>query len=74
MIQYGHYVGGKNVAGTSGKSGDVFQPLDGTVRGQVAYATTAEVRAAVENAKAAQPAWAAPIRSAAPACCSSSTS
>ena len=59
MIQYGHYVGGKNVAGTSGKSGDVFQPLDGTVRGQVAYATTAEVRAAVENAKAAQPAWAA---------------
>jgi malonate-semialdehyde dehydrogenase (acetylating) / methylmalonate-semialdehyde dehydrogenase len=59
MIQYGHYIGGKLVAGTSGKSADVFQPMDGTVRAQVAFATPAEVRAAVENAKAAQPAWAA---------------
>ena len=59
MIQYGHYVGGKHVAGSSGRTAEVFQPMDGTVRAHVALASTAEVRAAVANAKAAQPAWAA---------------
>ncbi len=59
MIDYGHFIGGKRVAGTSGRTSDVFQPMDGTVRGRVALASKAEVRAAVENAKAAQPAWAA---------------
>lgn len=59
MIEYGHFVGGKAVAGTSGRKQDVMQPLDGTVRGTVALASSAELRAAVENAKAAQPAWAA---------------
>ncbi|MCA1998667.1 MAG: CoA-acylating methylmalonate-semialdehyde dehydrogenase, partial [Hyphomicrobiales bacterium] len=34
-------------------------PMDGSVRAQVALATKAELRAAVENAKAAQPGWAA---------------
>ena len=59
MIEYGHYVGGKQVAGKSGRTADVFQPMDGTVRAHVALASKAEVRAAVENAKAAQPGWAA---------------
>ncbi len=59
MIEYGHFIGGKHVAGTSGRSQDVMQPLDGTVRGKVALASKAELRAAVENALAAQPAWAA---------------
>ena len=59
MITYGHFIGGKPVAGTSGRSGEVFQPLDGTVRASVALANPAEVRAAVLNAKAAQPAWGA---------------
>src|SRR5579864_4701256 len=59
MIAYGHFIGGKNVAGKSGRTADVFQPMDGTVRASVALASKAEVRAAVENAKAAQPAWAA---------------
>jgi malonate-semialdehyde dehydrogenase (acetylating)/methylmalonate-semialdehyde dehydrogenase len=59
MIEYGHYIGGKNVAGTSGRSGEVFQPMDGTVRAHVAFATPAEVRAAVENAAKAQIGWAA---------------
>jgi malonate-semialdehyde dehydrogenase (acetylating) / methylmalonate-semialdehyde dehydrogenase len=59
MINYGHFIGGKAVAGKSGKTADVFQPMDGSVRAKVALATKAEVRAAVENAKAAQPAWAA---------------
>lgn len=59
MITYGHFIGGKHVAGTSGRFADVFQPMDGTVRGRVALASTAELTAAVANAKAAQPGWAA---------------
>jgi malonate-semialdehyde dehydrogenase (acetylating)/methylmalonate-semialdehyde dehydrogenase len=59
MLDYGHFIGGKHVAGTSGRSADVMQPMDGTVRAKLALASSAELRAAVENAKAAQPAWAA---------------
>ncbi|MGL5448076.1 MAG: CoA-acylating methylmalonate-semialdehyde dehydrogenase, partial [Rhabdaerophilum sp.] len=59
MISYGHFIGGKHVAGTSGRFADVFQPMDGTVRGKVALASKADMRMAVENALAAQPAWAA---------------
>ena len=59
MLTYGHFIGGKPVAGTSGRTGEVFQPMDGTVRGTVALAAAAEVRAAVLNAKKAQLAWGA---------------
>ncbi len=59
MIDYGHFIGGQHVKGSSGRTADVFQPLDGTLRGKVALASKAELRGAVENAKAAQPAWAA---------------
>ncbi len=59
MVDYGHFIGGKHVAGTSGRKQDVLQPMDGTVRATVALASAQELRAAVENAKAAQPAWAA---------------
>ncbi|MCZ8185598.1 MAG: CoA-acylating methylmalonate-semialdehyde dehydrogenase [Beijerinckiaceae bacterium] len=59
MITYGHFIGGKRVAGTSGRTTEVFQPMDGSVRGTVALASKAELAAAVANAKAAQPAWAA---------------
>ena len=59
MIDIGHFIGGKRVAGKSGRSQDVMQPMDGSVRGKVALASKAELREAVENAKAAQPAWAA---------------
>ncbi len=59
MITYGHFIGGKHVAGTSGRTADVFQPMDGTVRAKVALASKAELTAAVADAKAAQPAWAA---------------
>src|SRR5438477_5460419 len=59
MIEYGHFIGGRRVKGGSGRAGDVFQPMTGEVRARVAYAGSAEVAAAVENAKAAQPAWAA---------------
>jgi malonate-semialdehyde dehydrogenase (acetylating)/methylmalonate-semialdehyde dehydrogenase len=59
MITYGHFIGGKHVAGTSGRFAEVYQPMDGTVRGKVALASKAELTAAVADAKAAQPAWAA---------------
>jgi malonate-semialdehyde dehydrogenase (acetylating)/methylmalonate-semialdehyde dehydrogenase len=58
MRDIGHFIGGKNVKGTSGRTADVFQPMTGEVIAKVALASKAEVRAAVENAKAAQPAWA----------------
>ncbi len=54
-----HFIGGRQVKGTSGRFGDVYQPMDGTLRAKVPLASKAEVAAAVENAKAAQPAWAA---------------
>ncbi|MDZ5699390.1 CoA-acylating methylmalonate-semialdehyde dehydrogenase [Chelativorans sp. M5D2P16] len=59
MEEIGHFIGGKRVAGTSGRMQDVMQPMDGSVRGKVALASAVEVRQAVENAKAAQRAWGA---------------
>jgi malonate-semialdehyde dehydrogenase (acetylating)/methylmalonate-semialdehyde dehydrogenase len=59
MREIGHFVGGKHVKGTSGRTSDVFQPMTGDIIANVALATKAEVRAAVENAKAAQAGWAA---------------
>ncbi len=57
--EIGHLIGGQNVAGTSGRFADIFNPNTGEVQSKVALASTAEVQAAVENAAAAQPAWAA---------------
>src|ERR671920_1734656 len=59
MREVGHFMGGKQVPGRSGRSTEFFQPMTGEVQARVALASRAEVRAAVENAKAAQPAWAA---------------
>ena len=59
MREIGHFIGGKRVAGTSGRFGDVFEPMTGTVAAKVALASKAEMRGAIENAAAAQPAWAA---------------
>jgi malonate-semialdehyde dehydrogenase (acetylating)/methylmalonate-semialdehyde dehydrogenase len=58
MREIGHFTGGKHVKGTSGRTADVFQPMTGEVIAKVALASKAELRAAVENARAAQPAWA----------------
>jgi malonate-semialdehyde dehydrogenase (acetylating) / methylmalonate-semialdehyde dehydrogenase len=55
----GHYVGGANVPGKSGRSGPVFNPATGTVHATVAYASADETRMAIQTAKAALPAWAA---------------
>ena len=59
MRTIGHFIGGKAVAGESGRFADVFHPSTGEVQARVALASRAEMRAAVENAAAAQPAWAA---------------
>jgi malonate-semialdehyde dehydrogenase (acetylating)/methylmalonate-semialdehyde dehydrogenase len=59
MREVGHFIGGKQVPGKSGRSTEFFQPMTGEVLGRVALASKDELRQAVENAKAAQPAWAA---------------
>jgi malonate-semialdehyde dehydrogenase (acetylating)/methylmalonate-semialdehyde dehydrogenase len=53
-----HYIGGANVAGTSGRVQDVFNPATGSVIDQVPLASSSEVDSAVAAAKAALPAWA----------------
>src|ERR1700753_1762806 len=60
MRAIGHFIGGKEVQGKSGRTADVFEPMTGDVQAKVALASKAEVRAAVENARAAQLEWANP--------------
>src|SRR5205823_1416574 len=52
-----HWIGGRRVAGTSGRSGPVYNPATGTLTREVDFATSEEVDAAVAAAKAAFPAW-----------------
>src|SRR5438477_280593 len=59
MHEIGHFIGGKPVGGTSGRSGDLFNPNTGEVQAKVSFADKSEVEAAIANAEAAQPAWAA---------------
>src|SRR5690349_11144770 len=59
MREIGHFVGGKEVKGTSGRFGDVFNPNTGEVQAKVAFASRSEVEAVIANAEAAQRGWAA---------------
>ncbi|MCF1434839.1 CoA-acylating methylmalonate-semialdehyde dehydrogenase [Agrobacterium vitis] len=59
MYQIGHFIGGKAVAGTSGRKQPIFNPATGDIQGEVALASADELNAAVADAKAAQPKWAA---------------
>src|SRR6478609_5447978 len=59
MYHIGHFIGGKHVPGTSGRTANIFNPATGEVQATVALASEAELDAAVQNAKAAQPKWAA---------------
>lgn len=59
MYQVGHFIGGKHVAGTSGRKQAIFNPATGEVQGEVSLASAEELNAAVENAKSAQAKWAA---------------
>jgi malonate-semialdehyde dehydrogenase (acetylating)/methylmalonate-semialdehyde dehydrogenase len=53
----GHWIGGRRVAGTSGRSGPVFDPATGTRAREVDFASGDEVDVAVAAAAAAFPAW-----------------
>ena len=59
MREIGHFIGGKEVKGTSGRQSDVFNPNTGEVQAKVALASRSEAEAAIANAEAAQPAWGA---------------
>jgi len=52
-----HFIGGRRVAG-SGRTAAVFNPATGRQSGAVALGSGSDVRAAVEAARAAAPAWA----------------
>jgi malonate-semialdehyde dehydrogenase (acetylating) / methylmalonate-semialdehyde dehydrogenase len=64
MHEIGHFIGGRMLAGQSGRTGDVFNPASGEVAARVALGAAAEVELAVSAAAKAWPAWAAmpPLR------------
>ena len=57
LTRISHWIGGKTVAGTSGRTSPVYNPALGQQSGEVDLATVEEVGAAVAAAKAAFPAW-----------------
>nr|WP_286346681.1 CoA-acylating methylmalonate-semialdehyde dehydrogenase [Frondihabitans sucicola] len=52
-----HWIDGKRVAGTSGRTSPVFDPALGVATKNVALASQEEIDAAIASAKAAFPAW-----------------
>ena len=52
-----HIINGKKVSGTSGKTGDIYNPATGEIAGKVEYANAQDVDTAVKAAKDAFPAW-----------------
>ena len=59
MKQIGHWVGGRALAGASGRTAPVYDPARGVQTGEVALATAAEVADVVKVARDAARAWAA---------------
>ncbi len=59
MYEVNHWINGKEVKGTSGRTADIFNPATGEVQGKVALASKAELDAAVAAAAEAQVAWGA---------------
>ncbi|HEX5246908.1 MAG TPA: CoA-acylating methylmalonate-semialdehyde dehydrogenase [Gaiellaceae bacterium] len=57
LRQINHWIGGRAVAGTSGRKGPVYNPASGRQSGEVDFATVEEVAAAVQAAKAAFVTW-----------------
>jgi malonate-semialdehyde dehydrogenase (acetylating) / methylmalonate-semialdehyde dehydrogenase len=57
MNRISHYIGGKHVTGSSGRSGDVFNPALGVKSHEVDLASVGEVDEAVAAAAAAAPSW-----------------
>lgn len=59
VAEHGHFIGGRHVAGQSGRFGEVFNPTSGEVQGKTAFASRSEVSRAIEVAAKAFPEWAA---------------
>lgn len=59
MKEIGHWINGKSVKGSSGRTASVFNPATGEVQALVALASKAELDAAVADAARAQVAWGA---------------
>jgi len=59
MREIGHFVAGRTVPGTSGRTGDVFKPATGEIQAKVALASPSEIDEIVANAAEAQAGWAA---------------
>jgi malonate-semialdehyde dehydrogenase (acetylating)/methylmalonate-semialdehyde dehydrogenase len=57
VTRISHWIAGRSVAGTSGRSGPVYNPATGKQAGEVDFATEGEVDAAVQAAKAAFATW-----------------
>jgi malonate-semialdehyde dehydrogenase (acetylating)/methylmalonate-semialdehyde dehydrogenase len=64
LERLGHYVDGRRISGTSGRSAPVFNPALGVATLQVDLASADETRAVIASAAAALPEWAAtpPLR------------
>jgi malonate-semialdehyde dehydrogenase (acetylating)/methylmalonate-semialdehyde dehydrogenase len=57
LRQINHWIGGRPVAGESGRKGPVFNPATGRQTGEVDFATVEEVDRAVQAAREAFTAW-----------------
>ncbi|MDA9553946.1 CoA-acylating methylmalonate-semialdehyde dehydrogenase [Emcibacteraceae bacterium] len=57
MYKIDHYIGGKNVAATGGRSAPIYDPSTGQVQGEVGLASTDDVDTAVETAAKAFESW-----------------
>ena len=57
MNRISHWVNNKVVAGTSGKSGKIFNPATGEQQAEVDLASVADADLVIASAKAAFPAW-----------------
>ncbi|MEO8160753.1 MAG: aldehyde dehydrogenase family protein, partial [Arenimonas sp.] len=58
-VRLGHYVDGRDLVGTSGRMGEVYDPSTGAIVAHVPLASRDEVGVAVAAAQRAFPAWAA---------------
>ena len=74
MREIGHFVGGKQIKGASGRTGDVFQPMTGDIIAKVALASKAELGAPSKTPRRRSLHGPPPTRSAARASCSNSSS
>src|ERR1700730_17966204 len=59
MRTIGHFIGGREVKGTSGRFAAVFESMAGDDPAQGLAASRARLRSAVENAQGPQPEWGA---------------